>query len=246
MRHPEAISEYKILNDKNSIFKERSLSEDFLFVSTFECPQDLFNNLSRKIVNQRLSWITPLNRGSSRELFVGSLQDDAEEYKLILKKCKYSNSYGHNDSFSSNTAFNEIKTNRILHNIISNLTSIPVPSKFSSVEIKVEKPLGIIVDMKEKTKYTVFEFERGFDTGDLLNVHAPLEGERDYDFKTWGIFCSIKDIVDFVEGIARQNGLELNDYSTDQVLYNLETTEQKLNLILLDSERFRIVLRPTF
>jgi len=115
------------------------------------------------------------------------------------------------------------------------------PDGFNSLSVQVEKPLGILVDKQNKSKYSVFLFESGFDLGEILQyTDPPMQGAVNYNPQDWKTYCGIKDVLDRIAQGASKEGLVMQDYDIHQVLYRVNEDTKSLKLVLIDSERFRI------
>lgn len=75
---------------------------------------------------------------------------------------------------------NEIKTNLSLQTVVKKLLAsdeLTHPNNFKYLSVSVEIPIGILVDRKERSKYSIFVFEKGFDLGEILQyTDPPIQG----------------------------------------------------------------------
>lgn len=234
------------LPDKaGKIFENCYLSPSYVFVSTDGCPKMVFDRLVHLLDAEELSWLRPLRTWTSRELLLGRL--DKAGYSLpdlILKKSRFAYSSADSTSFQPGSVANEIRSNLLLNAVVQKQIEsgeLPPPDGFDSLSVRVEQPLGILVDKRNKSKYSVFLFESGFDLGEILQyTDPPMQGAVNYNPQDWKIFCGIKDVLDRIAQAASQEGLTMQDYDIHQVLYRAAEDTRSLKLMLIDSERFRI------
>ena len=79
-----------------------------------------------------------------------------------------------------------------------------------------------------------------FDLGELLQyTYPPMERAVNYNLHDWKTFCGIKNVLDIITDEASQEGLIMQDYDVHQTLYRVDQATQSLDLVLIDSERFR-------
>lgn len=215
----------------------------FILVTTTGCPRDIEDKFVETLDSKGLSWVAPLKTGTSRELFVGSL-DCYYPNEVILKKSRFNYATANSSSFLPAPIGNEIRTNYILNFVLKRMEEsgeLVSGADFDSVEARVERPVGIVVDKLNKLKYSVFFFERGFDSGEVLKcVEPPIQGAYNYNPSDWKTFYEIKDILDRVNKTALSEGLIMQDYDIHQVLYRLGEGGRSIKLLLIDSERFKM------
>jgi len=227
------------------IFESCYQSASYVFVSTDSCPKMVLDRLAYLIDSDGLSWLRPLQTSTSRELLLGQL--DKVGYSLpgiIFKKSRFTSSSSEPVFFQPGSVANEIKSNLLLNAVVQKQIKsgkLSPPDGFNSLSVHVEQPLGILVDKQNKSKYSVFLFENGFDLGEILQyTDPPMEGAVNYNPRDWKIFCGIKDVLDRVAQAASQEGLIMQDYDIHQILYRADENTKSLKLVLIDSERFRI------
>lgn len=227
------------------VFEGCYQSPSYIFVSTGSCPKMVFDRLVYLLDFEGLSWLRPLRTWASRELLLGQL--DKVDYflpDLIFKKSRFTNSLSDPSSFQPGSVANEIRSNLLLNVVLQKQIKsdkLPPPAGFNSLSVHVEQPLGILVDKQNKSKYSIFAFENGFDFGEILQyTDPPMEGAVSYNPRDWKIFCGIKDVLEKIVQVASQEGLTMQDYDIHQVLYRVDEDTRSLKLILIDSERFKI------
>lgn len=232
-------------DNKGKIFESCYQSPSYIFVSTDGCPKTVFNELIRRIDVGELSWLKPLRTSTSRELFLGQLDDAGFSLPdIIFKKSRFAYLPTNSVSFQPGTASNEIRSNLLLSAVVQKQIKseeLPPPDGFESLAVRVEQPLGILVDKRNKSKYTVFEYEKGYDFGEILQyTDPPMQGAVNYKPRDWKIFCGIKDVLERIAQTASRDGLTMQDYDIHQVLYRTDEQIKSLELLLIDTERFRI------
>jgi len=227
------------------IFENCYQSASYVFVSTDSCPKMVLDRLVYLFDSEGLSWLEPLQTSTSRELLLGQL--DKFGYSLpdvIFKKSRFTNPLSNPPSFQPGNAANEIRSNLLLDAVVQRQIKsgeLSPPDGFNSLSVHAEQPLGILVDKQNKSKYSIFFFEHGFDLGEILQyTDPPMQGAVSYNPRDWKIFCGIKDVLDRVAQAASQEGLIMQDYDIHQILYRADENTQSLKLVLIDSERFRI------
>lgn len=227
------------------IFENCYQSPSYVFVSTADCPKMVINRLIHLLDVEELSWLRPLQTSTSRELLLGQL--DKAGYSLpdlIFKKSRFTYSFADSTSFQPGSVANEIRSNLLLNAVVQKQIEsgeLPPPDGFDSLSVRVEQPLGIFVDKRNKSKYSVFIFESGFDLGEILQyADPPMQGAVNYNPQDWKMFCGIKDVLERIAQAASREGLTMQDYDIHQVLYRTDLDTRSLKLILIDSERFRI------
>lgn len=229
----------------DKIFENCYQSPSYVFVSTDNCSKVVFDRLVYLMDSEGLSWLRPLHTSTSRELSTGQL--DTENHilpDLIFKKSRFSNSSSDPVSFRPGSAASEIRSNLLLGAVVRRqikLGELSPPDGFNSLSVQVEQPLGILVDKQNKSKYSIFLFKHGFDLGEILQyTDPPMEGAVNYNPQDWKIFCGIGNVLDKIIQAASQEGLTMQDYDIHQVLYRADENTRSLQLVLIDSERFRI------
>lgn len=236
----------KSLPDRNNkVFDRYYNSASYIFVSTQNCALSTLERLVYLIDTEGLSWLKPLPTSTSRSLFVGHLDDVNKTLPdVIFKKSRFIGLSSDPKDMSIGDVANEVRSNRLLNAIIQKhleMGDISPPKGFDSCSISVEKPLGILTDKAETSRYAVFLYEVGFDFGEILQyVDPPMQGAVNYNPEDWKIFCGIKDIIDKITQIAYNDGLIMPDFDVHQVLYRTDVGAHNLALMLIDSERFKI------
>lgn len=232
---------------KGKIFETCYQSRECVFVSTASCPPPVLDKIVGLLDREGLSWLKQLRTSTSRELFLGQL--DKVDHLLpdvIFKKSRFSSSASGPISFQPGSA-NEIKSNLLLNNVVEKQVKsgeLAPPDGFDSLSVRVEQPIGILVDRQNKSKHSVFIFERGFDVGEILQyADPPMEGAVNYIPRDWKLFCGIKDVLEKIAQAASREGLIMQDYDIHQVLYRTDESSQNLKLVLLGSEYFWILSR---
>lgn len=234
------------LPDKiDKIFESCYISSSYVFISTVKCPSTIFDRLFHRLDSEGLSWLRPLQTMTSRELFIGQLHEaDYPSQNLIFKKSRFINSSSDYFSFQPGSAVNEIESNLLLETIVQRQMDsgeLSSPNGFTSLSVRVEQPLGILVDKQNKSKYSIFSFENGFDLGEVLQyTDPPMQGATNYNPQDWKTFCGIKDVLDRITQAGLKVGLTMQDYDVHQVLYRVDINTQSLTLLLIDTERFKI------
>lgn len=230
---------------KGKIFENCYQSPSYVFVSTDSCPKMVFDRLTYLFKLEGLSWLRPLRTSTSRELLLGQL--DKVDYSLpdiIFKKSRFTNFSPDSVSFQPGSVANEIRSNLLLNAVVQKQVKsgeLFPPDGFDSLSVHVEQPLGILVDKENKSKYSIFFFEGGFDPGEILQyTDPPIQGAVNYNPHDWKIFCGIGNVLDKIIQAAAQEGLVMRDYDVHQVLYRTDENTKSLKLLLIDSERFRI------
>jgi len=234
------------LPDKSDkMFEHCYLSPSYVFTSTVNCPTTVRDRLVYLFDFEGLSWLKPLQTSTSRELLLGQL--DKFDYFLpdvIFKKSRLTNPLSNPPSFQPGSVANEIRSNLLLGAVVQKQIKsgeLSPPDGFNSLSVQVEKPLGILVDKQNKSKYSVFLFESGFDLGEILQyTDPPMQGAVNYNPQDWKTYCGIKDVLDRIAQGASKEGLVMQDYDIHQVLYRVNEDTKSLKLVLIDSERFRI------
>lgn len=232
-------------NRADKIFENCYLSPSYVFVSTVSCPRMVLDRLTCLFDSEGLSWLRPLQTSTSRELLLGQLDEVGHLLPdLIFKKSRFAYSSSDSVSFQPGNVANEIRSNLLLNAVVQKQVEsggLSPPDGFSSLSVHVEQPLGILVDKQNKSKYSIFFFENGFDLGEILQyIDPPMQGAVNYNPRDWKIFCGIKDVLDKIAQAALQEGLIMQDYDIHQVLYRADEDTRSLRLVLIDSERFRI------
>lgn len=230
---------------KGKIFENCYQSLSYVFVSTDSCPKMVLDRLVCLFDFEGLSWLMPLQISTSRELLFGRLDKVSHSLPdLIFKKSRFTNSLSDPVSFHPGSVANEIRCSLLLDAVVQKQIKsgeLPPPDGFNSLSVHVEQPLGILVDKQNKSKYSIFIFEHGFDLGEILQyTDPPMEGAVNHNPRDWKIFCGIKDVLDKITQAALQEGLTMQDYDIHQVLYRADEDTKSLKLVLIDSERFRI------
>lgn len=232
-------------NKVGKIFESCYLSQSYVFISTDGCPKMVLDRLIHLLDAEELSWLRPLQTSTSRELLLGQL--DKTGYSLpdvIFKKSRFVYSSADSTSFQPGNVANEIRSNLLLNAVVQNQIEsgqLPPPDGFDSLSVGVEQPLGILVDIRNKSKYSVFLFESGYDLGEILQyTDPPMQGAVNYNPQDWKMFCGIKDVLERIAQAASREGLTMQDYDIHQVLYRTNENAKSLKLLLIDSERFRI------
>lgn len=236
--------EIKPLTTPEGVLDKLFISPDFVLVTTPQCPRTLLLAMTSLLDNERLNWLVPLSTLTSRQLFLGRLNIiDRSFTPLVFKKSRFQGQLGSLETFQPGSCINEIKTNLLLQAIVKKLfvsNELPPPNSFKSLLVSVETPIGILVDRRERSKYSIFVFEEGFDFGEILQyTDPPMQGAINYNPRDWRAFCTIKDVLEIITEATRKEGLLLQDYDIHQVLYRINENVQSLELILIDSERFR-------
>lgn len=229
----------------DKIFENCYQSRSYVFVSTDRCPKMVIDRLAHLLDSEGLSWLRPLQTSTSRELLFGQLDKvGCSLPDIIFKKSRFTNPSSDHTSLQPGSVVNEIRSNLLLEAIVRRKIEsgeLLPPDGFNSLSVHVEQPLGILVDKQNKTKYSIFVFEGGFDLGEILQyTDPPMQGAVDYNPRDWKIFCGIKDVLDRIVQVALQEGLTMQDYDIHQVLYRADEDARSLKLMLIDSERFRI------
>lgn len=232
-------------NHENRIFESCYQSPLFVLVTTTKCPQEVLERLVSLFESDRLNWLIPLNTFTSRELLLGQLNQSSNSLpNVVFKKSRFGHSSHASLSSPPGSVANEIRSNLLLNAVVQKQIKsgeLPPPDGFSSLSVHVEQPLGILVDKQNRSKYSVFLFESGFDLGEILQyTDPPMQGAVNYNPRDWRVFCAIKDVLDRIAQAALQKGLTMQDYDIHQVLYRTDENARSLELILIDSERFRI------
>lgn len=233
-------------NPQERIFENCYQSPSFVLITTTQCPQDLFHGIANRLESDSLDWLTPIGLPTSRQLFLGRLAQSGKPLSpdIIFKKSRYEPLAYDPPSFGPGSTANEIRTNLVLSSLIERLTqteSLPPPGDFGDLSVQVEKPLGILVDKKTRAKYSMFAFKSGFDSGEVLQyTEPPIEGAVFYNPRDWRIFGGIKDVLNTIIKAASQEGLDMRDYDIHQVLYRTGSNDRSLELVLVDSERFKL------
>ncbi|MEX2012847.1 MAG: hypothetical protein WD967_00415 [Candidatus Levyibacteriota bacterium] len=235
------------LPDKtDKIFEHCYLSPSYVFTPTVNCPRTVRDRLVYLFNFEGLSWLKPLQTSTSRKLFLGQL--DKDNYSLpnvIFKESRFAHPPPDSASFQPGSAANEIRSNLLLGAVVQKQIKsgeLFPPDGFSSLSVSVEQPLGILVDKQHKSKYSVFYFETGFDLGEILQyTDPPMQGAVNYNPQDWKTYCGIKDVLDRIAQGALERGLVMQDYDIHQVLYRADENTKSLQLVLIDSERFRTV-----
>lgn len=227
------------------IFENCYLSSSYVFVSTDSCPKIVLDKMVHLLNSEELSWLRPLQTSTSRDLLLGQL--DRVGYSLpdvIFKKSRFTYSSSDPTDFQPGSVANEIKSNLLLSAVVRKQIEsgeLPPPDGFDSLSVRVEQPLGILVDKQNKSKYSVFLFESGFNLGEILQyTDPPMQGAVNYNPQDWKMFCGIKEVLDRIAQAASREGLTMQDYDIHQVLYRTGLDTRSLKLVLIDSERFRI------
>lgn len=234
------------LPDKmGKIFENCYQSPSYIFVSTDGCPEVVFNRLVHLLDSEELSWLRPLQTWTSRELLLGQLDKASHSLPdIIFKKSRFTYSSADSTSFQPGSVADEVRSNLLLNAVVQKQIEsgeLPPPDGFDFLSVRVEQPLGILVDKRNKSKYSVFVFENGFDLGEILQyTDPPMQGAVNYNPQDWKIFCGIKDVLERIAQVASREGLIMQDYDVHQVLYRTDEQTNTLELLLIDSERFRI------
>lgn len=234
------------LPDKvGKIFESCYQSPSYVFVSTDSCPKMVFDRLAYLLDFEGLSWLRPLHTSTSRELLLGQLDKVGFSLPdLVFKRSRFANSSSDPVSFQPGSVANEIRSNLLLNAVVQKQVKsgeLSPPDGFNSLSVHVEQPLGVLVDKQNKSKYSIFYFENGYDLGEILQyTDPPMQGAVNYNPRDWKIFCGIKDVLDKITQAASQEGLAMQDYDIHQILYRTDENTQSLKLVLIDSERFRI------
>lgn len=229
----------------NRIFENCYQSQSYVLVGTTKCPQEVFERMASLLDSDGLDWLVALKTFTSRQLLLGQLgQTDKPLPSILFKKSRFKYSSADLPSFQPGSVANEIRSNLLLDAIIQKQIEsgeLLPPDGFSSLSVQVEQPLGILVDKKNKSKYSIFFFEHGFDLGEILQyTDPPMEGAVNYNPQDWKILCGIKDVLERIVQAASQKGLTMQDYDVHQVLYRADEDARSLKLMLIDSERFRV------
>jgi len=237
-------SEIKPLTTPDGVLDKLFISTDFILVATPQCSKTLFLALTNQINDESLNWLTPLSTRSSRQLFLGRLDIiDQSLSPLVFKKSRFQGQPGTLETFQPGSCINEIKTNLSLQTVVKKLlvsNELTPPDSFKSLSVSVETPIEILVDRRERSKYSIFVFEKGFDFGEILQyTDPPIQGTVNYNPSDWKTFCAIKEVLEVITKATRKESLLLQDYDIHQVLYRINENMQALELILIDSERFR-------
>lgn len=233
---------------KEKIFEKYFDSPSITLVTTSYCTQEVFDKMTNLFCLSGFSWLEPLNTSTSRELFLGKLgQVSSELPDVVFKKSRFGHDNVNTSSFQPGSAANEIRTNLFLNAVVQDLTQsgeLYPPDGFESLAVSIEQPLGILVDKKDKCRYSIFVFEHYFDLGEVLQyTEPPMQGAIFYNPQDWKTFCGVKDVLDRIIEAALKRGLVMQDYDVHQVLYRSRLFQDAhvLELVLIDSERFRIL-----
>lgn len=217
-------------------------SNNFVFVATKRCPQELLKSIISSL-NSTETEPVPLKTGTSREIFILALPHIDHPQTVIIKKNRHVN--GISSEFNPVTVLNEIVANTALSEIVEQLIDsgeILPPRGFNSVSVRTETPLGILVDKRKKDKFTIYNFESDSESGEVLQyTDPPIQGAITYSPRKWELFCAVKDVLDYVVPAALKMGLKMTDYDIHQVLYKVNNNARSLEIILIDSERLKIV-----
>lgn len=231
-------------NKADKIFEHCYLSPSYVFTSTVNCPTMVRDRLVYLFNFEGLSWLKPLQTSTSRKLFLGQLSKDSYSLPdVIFKESRFAHLFPDSTSFQPGSTANEIKSNLLLGAAVQRQIKsgeLSPPDGFNSLSVSVEQPLGILVDKQHKSKYSIFLFETGFDLGEILQyTDPPMQGAVNYNPQDWKIYCDIKDVLDKIAQGASEEGLIMQDYDIHQVLYRVNRDTKSLQLVLIDSERFR-------
>ncbi len=234
------------LPDKNGrIFERCYQSSSYVFVSTDICTTAIFDRLVYLFDSEGFSWLKPLQTSTSRKLFIGRLSRESNHLPdVIFKKSRFEGYFSDPKYYQPGNVANEIRLNFLLDIIIQKQIKsgeLLPPDGFNSLSVHLEQPLGMLVDIQNKSKYSVFLYEDGFDLGEILQyTDPPMQGAINYNQQDWKVFCGIKDVLERIAQVSLTEGLTLQDYDVHQVLYRVNTNTNSLKLILIDSERFRL------
>lgn len=228
----------------NRVFEKFYESPSFVLVTTTNCPEEVLNKIVSSLESDGLSWLAPLKTGTSRKLFLGRLNClDETIPDVIFKKSRHGDSPPDQSFSQPQSAVDEIKSNLLLNTILQKLVQsggLYPPQDFDHLSVHLEKPLGILVEKQSRSKYSIFSYERGFDLGEVLqHTDPPISGAINYNLQNFKVFCGIKDVLDRITAVALREGLVMTDYNVHQVLYRADDATKSLEMMLIDSERFR-------
>lgn len=221
-------------------------SSAFVYAATGAASAACFAAVSTLLETNALDWLVPLPTYTSRQLFIGRLNDGLTILPdLIFKQSRFHRKRPQTALQAVNSCVEEIRMSLALAALIDDLQvagRLLVPAGFMSVTVRVETPLGVLIDRVHQSRYSVFAFEPGLDTGELLLYSdPPFHGAANYSKHQWQVYCAIMGLLDIIAAAALKRNIQLDDLDVHQVLYRAPEQEPTLDMVLIDAERIHAI-----
>ncbi len=212
-----------------------------LLLITEGCPAEIASRLKTEVCENGTDWfqkhivskdITP----STRTIYYSNLGVSQRPLVVLKEKHLREDPGWVKNSFYTTSLTHEMRTSMALAQIIKNFPeeySIEHNNQILPVNLKVQAPLGAVINTKERKSYGIFQYEEGESIRDRFEWWGTWNNAPEELRKLTG---QIQRALNVVAVEALKRGLEPWDLGAHQVVYRLENN--KLNLYILDTEEY--------
>jgi hypothetical protein len=234
----------RIVESKNPLFPQTYISKDFLVAGT-NPDSPLAGAMFQQLNEQGLDWLRRTDfwvvSRNSRDLFQGKLDlgENGESQGIIIKKSKRSK-YGNEVA----TAHEELLSNRALAQVVADLRDQGsfngLTEAYPTTSVRVEEPIGMVVDRRTNDRYSAFVQETGYVSGEELNWIEPLDGIHISEPHLWNMWLNLGYSMDLVRDEAQNRGMRVGDWGMHQALFDADAANGHMDVVIVDTERVRL------
>lgn len=234
----------RIVESRNPFFPQTYVSKDFLVADT-NPDSPLARAIFNKLADQGMDWLRKTDfwvvSPNSRALYHGILNsgDNGEFQDIILKK-SMRNRFG--DEVAA--AHEELRSNKALAQVVADLRDKGsfngLTDAYPTTSVRVEEPIGMIIDRRTKDRYSAFIQERGYLNGEELNWIEPFDGVHISDPRSWNMWLNLGFSMDRVRDEARRRGMQVDDWGMHQALFSTDAVRGHMDVVIVDTERVRL------
>lgn len=211
------------------IIQRRLFDNGIILLETNDCPIETSDQMRERIANQRLEWFSRMTTYTEREIY------DSDCGVIAKRKVRFNNE----TPYSQKSVINEIRASFALAQIIDQTKTkeSKIDGILNEVILSVEKPLGAIIDLSNKSRFTLFQ-KTDWIPGKMLDaIELPLESSHYYDHYDFTLWCAIADNLDIVKDVAKGRGLLMNDFGSHQTMYKHDIENRTLCIQIIDADR---------
>ncbi len=218
--------------DSGELFSEKLIVGDYGLLFTYGCPQEKRSKIVSLVSQEQLNWLEFLETGTQRRIYVNRALD-------VIVKRKIYTPEKLDIVHSQRSVVNEIRASNSLSWVVKWMgqSTGKILDQETKLSLSVEKPYGAIINLKDGTRYVMFENYQG-DSGQILhnNTEPPMNGAYFYDPYRWDLWCEIKNEIERVANFAEKCGVIVGDWDVHQTMYRHNRETNILDIHLIDAD----------
>ncbi|MEK7498029.1 MAG: hypothetical protein AAB656_03870 [Patescibacteria group bacterium] len=207
-----------------------------------ECPENVAARLKTNIELLGIEWFQKdkLDKGitpSTRNIYYSNLENDNRDLIVIKEKSQRIDPEWPKASTYTTSVIHEIAMSKAMQFVIDqdfpNDFTVSLNDEICNVSLRVQTPLGAIIDLATGKRFGIFMYEKGESIRDCFQWWGTWNDAPEELRKLTG---KISTTLDVLAKLALNKGLEPWDLGAHQVVYR--KGENNLDLTILDTEEY--------